>query len=76
MIGPAQDGGYYLLGMKHLKPQLFKNKKWGTQRVLSDTLQDLELENIAILAEKNDVDYYSDIKDIAVFKKFFPHMKD
>ena len=76
VIGPAQDGGYYLLGMKHLKPQLFKNKKWGTQRVLSDTLQDLELENLAILAEKNDVDYYEDIKDIAVFKKFFPHMKD
>ena len=76
VIGPGQDGGYYLLGMKHLKPQLFKNKKWGTHRVLSDTLQDLELENLAILAEKNDVDYYEDIKDIAVFKKFFPHMKD
>lgn len=76
VIGPAQDGGYYLLGMKHLKPQLFKNKKWGTNTVLSDTLQDLELENLAILAEKNDIDYYEDIKDIAVFKKFFPHLKD
>ena len=76
VIGPAQDGGYYLLGMKHLKPPLFKNKKWGTNNVLSDTLKDLELENLAILAEKNDVDYYEDIKDIAVFKKFFPHLKD
>lgn len=76
VIGPAQDGGYYLLGMKHLKPPLFKNKKWGTNTVLSDTLKDLELENLAILAEKNDVDYYEDIKDIAVFKKFFPHLKD
>ena len=76
VIGPAQDGGYYLLGMKHLKPPLFKNKKWGTNTVLGDTLKDLELENMAILAEKNDVDYYEDIKDIAVFKKFFPHLKD
>ena len=76
VIGPAQDGGYYLLGMKHLKPPLFKYKKWGTNTVLSDTLKDLELENLAILAEKNDVDYYEDIKDIAVFKKFFPHLKD
>ena len=76
VIGPAQDGGYYLLGMKHLKPPLFKNKKWGTNTVLGDTLKDLELENLAILAEKNDVDYYEDIKDIAVFKKFFPHLKD
>ena len=39
-------------------------------------MEDLELENLAILAEKNDVDYYEDIKDITVFKKFFPHMKD
>ena len=76
VIGPAQDGGYYLLGMKHLKPPLFKNKKWGTQRVLNDTLQDLELGKTAILAKKNDIDHYEDIKDIAVFKKFFPHMKD
>lgn len=76
VIGPAQDGGYYLLGMKHLKPPLFKNKKWGTQSVLNDTLQDLELEKTAILAKKNDIDHYEDIKDIAVFKKFFSHMKD
>lgn len=76
VIGPAKDGGYYLLGMKHLKPPLFKDKKWGTQSVLNETLQDLELEKIAILAKKNDIDYYEDIKDIAVFKKFFPHMKD
>jgi len=76
VIGPAQDGGYYLLGMKHLKPPLFKNKKWGTQSVLNDTLQDLELEKTAILAKKNDIDHYEDIKDIVVFKKFFSHMKD
>jgi hypothetical protein len=76
VIGPAKDGGYYLLGMKHLKPSLFKDKKWGTQSVLNETLQDLELEKIAILVKKNDIDYYEDIKDIAVFKKFFHHMKD
>ena len=54
------------------------NPKWRNHLTCfkDDTLQDLELENLAILAEKNDVDYYEDIKDIAVFKKFFPHMKD
>ena len=38
-IGPAKDGGYYLLGMKQLRSSLFKNKAWGTETVLSDTLK-------------------------------------
>src|SRR5690606_16244847 len=28
VIGPAKDGGYYLLGLKSLKPEIFKNKNW------------------------------------------------
>ena len=76
VVGPAQDGGYYLLGMKQLKTSLFKNKKWGTTTVLSDTLQNLTLEKVSILPEKNDVDYFEDIRDIEVFKKFFSHLKD
>ena len=76
VVGPAQDGGYYLLGMKQLKTSLFKNKKWGTTTVLSDTLQNLTLEKVSILPEKNDVDYFEDIRDIAVFEKFFSHLKD
>ena len=76
VVGPAQDGGYYLLGMKQLKTSLFKNKKWGTSTVLSDTLQNLTLEKVSILPEKNDVDYFEDIKDIKVFEKFFSHLKD
>ena len=76
VIGPAQDGGYYLLGMKQLKSSLFKNKKWGTQSVLEDTKQDLTKETLSILPEKNDIDYFEDIKDIEVFKKFFRHLKD
>ena len=76
VIGPAQDGGYYLLGMKQLKSSLFINKKWGTQSVLEDTIQDLTKETLSILPEKNDIDYFEDIKDIEVFKKFFRHLKD
>ena len=76
VVGPAQDGGYYLLGMKQLKSSLFKNKKWGTQSVLEDTIQDLTKETLSILPEKNDIDYFEDIKDIEVFKKFFRHLKD
>ena len=33
VIGPAKDGGYYLLGMKKLQSNIFKNKAWGTETV-------------------------------------------
>lgn len=74
VIGPAEDGGYYLLGMKKYMPQLFKQKEWGTETVLRDTLADLNNEKVAQLALRNDVDYYEDIKDINVFKPFLKHM--
>lgn len=41
VIGPARDGGYYLLGMKELHSQIFINKNWSTPSVLRDTLRDI-----------------------------------
>nr|WP_240315581.1 TIGR04282 family arsenosugar biosynthesis glycosyltransferase [Aquimarina longa] len=70
VIGPAEDGGYYLFGMKSLNSQVFKNKIWGTNTVLKDTLKNIEKKQIKLLEERNDIDYYDDIKDIAVLKKF------
>ncbi len=74
VIGPAEDGGYYLLGMKKFMPELFKNKSWGTETVLKDTLADLENETTTLFETKNDVDYYEDIKDIDAFAPFLKHM--
>lgn len=74
VVGPAEDGGYYLLGMKKFKSQLFENKDWGTATVLKDTLGDLTDEHIAVLDEKNDVDHYEDIKDVKAFEPFLKHM--
>ena len=34
VVGPARDGGYYLIGMKSPKKELFENKAWGTETVL------------------------------------------
>ena len=72
VLGPAKDGGYYLLGMKSLKnKKLFQNKDWGTNTVLKSTLQDLKNDRITLLSERNDVDTYDDIKDNIIFKKFY-----
>ncbi len=75
VVGPAEDGGYYLLGMKKFLPALFKNKTWGTETVLKDTLADLKNETTALLETRNDVDYYEDIKDIDDFAPFLKHIK-
>lgn len=74
VVGPAEDGGYYLLGMKKFMPRLFNNKAWGTETVLKDTLSDLEDEEKALLETRNDVDYYEDIKDVTAFEPFLKHM--
>ena len=37
VLGSAADGGYYLIGLNRLVPQLFKGIDWGTERVLNQT---------------------------------------
>ena len=49
VIGPAQDGGYYLIGMKKLHNAIFQNKKWGTSTIRQDTLTDLTTQKVAFL---------------------------
>jgi len=70
----ALDGGYYLLGMKKYKEDLFKNKDWGTASVLEATLKNLKQEGLQLLTEKNDVDHFEDIKDIEAFGPYLKHM--
>ncbi len=64
VIGPAQDGGYYLLGMKKLYPLLFKNIAWSTHTVFEETIaacNQLSL-NYYLLPQLNDVDEEKDLK--------------
>lgn len=70
VIGPAHDGGYYLLAMKSLYSQVFTNKNWGTSTVFKDTVKDLKNKDFHLLETLNDVDVYNDIKNIHAFKKY------
>lgn len=70
VLGPAADGGYYLIGMKSLNSEVFKNKNWGTSSVLQETLDDLKEKDLKILETLNDVDVFDDIKDHPAFQKF------
>jgi uncharacterized protein len=63
VIGPATDGGYYLIGLKKSQTQLFLNKPWSTDRVLHETLSSakrLHLE-YALLQPLSDVDVEADL---------------
>ena len=74
VLGPASDGGYYLLGMTHFIPDIFKNKNWGTSSVLKDTLADLKNKNVYLLETKNDVDVLEDIADVSAFQPFLKNI--
>lgn len=63
VIGPATDGGYYLLGMKSLTSQVFKGKTWGGSTVLESTLEDLWQYHPILLEARNDIDRFEDMRN-------------
>ena len=71
VIGPAKDGGYYLLGLKEMHAQIFKEKAWGTSSVLKDTLNDLQNTTYELLEELNDIDTFEDMAHYQELKIFY-----
>ena len=62
VIGPSNDGGYYLIGMNYLDTKIFENKNWGQESVLNDTIRDIDDKTkIHLLDEKTDIDTYDDL---------------
>jgi hypothetical protein len=47
VIGPAEDGGYYLIGMRQPMPELLIDMPWSTDQVLPETLARLAARGIA-----------------------------
>ncbi|MEM6754530.1 MAG: TIGR04282 family arsenosugar biosynthesis glycosyltransferase [Cyanobacteria bacterium P01_C01_bin.38] len=63
LLGPAVDGGYYLIGLKRAIAELFINIDWGTAKVLQQTVdiaQQLNL-SVAYLQTLADVDRPEDL---------------
>lgn len=65
VIGPAKDGGYYLLGLKKLIPQLFTDVAWSTDEVFSSTTKTLDSLSLGYntTAILSDIDVYEDLPD-------------
>jgi uncharacterized protein len=68
VLGPAHDGGYYLIGLRAPAPHLFQGIAWSTEAVLEQTLaraRQLGLD-AAILPTLRDVDSASDARALGV----------
>jgi len=63
VVGPAEDGGYYLLGLRRSMPTLFEGIAWGTSRVFGDTRARLEAAKCrwSLLDPDYDVDVEADL---------------
>lgn len=67
VIGPAEDGGYVLLGLRRMVPTLFSDMPWGTEQVFDLTLQRLQQLDWhpALLPALWDVDRPEDLSRLA-----------
>lgn len=63
VLGPAHDGGYYLVGMSRLHPEIFRNVEWGSDGVLAVTRRRLRQAGVAWeeLGSWEDVDTPEDL---------------
>jgi len=63
VIGPADDGGYYLLGLSKMNESIFIDKPWSTSILLEETLKELQENNVPFttLETLNDIDTFEDL---------------
>lgn len=64
VIGPARDGGYYLLGLSRFLPDVFEEIEWSKPSVFDDSIKILGQNNFSVelLEELNDIDTIEDLK--------------
>ena len=65
-IGPAVDGGYYLIGLNQMIPQLFEDIPWGTADVFAKTLKIAQNMNLSLsqLPLLHDIDLPEDLQQL------------
>ena len=72
VLGPAQDGGYVLIGANRISSTVFQNIRWSTSCVLEQTLQNIE--HIGwkhhLLPTLRDIDTYQDLSELSQSNDF------
>ncbi len=64
VLGPTADGGYYLIGLRKMRPDLFQGITWSTATVLAETKMKIEAARLSLgaLPECRDLDTLEDLK--------------
>jgi len=66
VIGPARDGGYYLIGARNIVPPVFDDIDWSTDNVLQQTVTKLQQADISysLLPPSFDIDTIDDFREL------------
>ena len=69
-FGPAEDGGYYLLGLSKMYNSVFDNKPWSETHLLEETLNELKEKQVSytLLDQLNDIDTFEDLENSIFYK--------
>ena len=72
VFGPANDGGYYLVGLTKPQASIFVNKPWSQPNLLALTLDELDKQKVgyALLNTYNDVDTFEDLKNSTLYTEY------
>ncbi|KAB1067558.1 glycosyltransferase [Tamlana haliotis] len=64
VFGPAEDGGYYLVGLSKMHDFIFENKPWSETHLLKTTLNEIKSQKATydVLETLNDIDTIEDLK--------------
>ncbi|MFD1550704.1 glycosyltransferase [Putridiphycobacter roseus] len=72
VFGPAEDGGYYLVGTSQPQLYIFENKPWSTEALLDITLKEIKANqhSVTTLKTLNDIDYLEDLQASVLAEEF------
>jgi len=64
VIGPAYDGGYYLIGLRQPREEIFQDIEWGTEKALQQTCDKIKVAGLffSLLPTLRDIDRVEDLK--------------
>lgn len=67
VIGPTQDGGYYVHGMKPIHEEIFSNIHWSTSHTFADLNRNIKSQGFqpVVLQEHVDIDTLADLKHLS-----------
>lgn len=70
VLGPSEDGGYYLIGMNGFYPELLREIEWSTEKVLEQTIEKCKKyeKTFALLPTLNDIDNEEDLRRSSLIK--------